>query len=431
MAMKFNKQQQQEQQQEQQDIETLIETFLSDNQLIEYIIKEIKKNNKISNFDSRNITKVIDKVFNDLQLQEIVTVYLNQINLKGKYKNIPEYSESEPLQSQKNKRKSKDIKNNNILQEEDEKTTTTTKIDFNKSQTLDPYSISHDQMNNSFNFNPQSDIIISSPQIKQDTTNQTQNQNQNQKNKIDKILWVEVPEVDNQNGRQNIQQLNFPRKNEDNQNNHNNNIKNNNHLINNNSKDQLIEGGESEEEYLVNSPNHQNTLNNYHEEEEEDYEESQNRHKNIIDKNAVNNHNKKVYGEIDENKNKINNYNRYYEEEEEDDDEYNEEEEVENRDDNYDYEYSMNDFETSMSSSSPGKSNHPSVVKLFPYPKQGKKKHQNQVNFVDGYVSDTFIHREKHDDEDVPQLFYTQNEAMQFQYDYDREAERALRDGLD
>lgn len=58
-------------------------------------------------------------------------------------------------------------------------------------------------------------------------------------------------------------------------------------------------------------------------------------------------------------------------------------------------------------------------------------KHQRQVNFVEGFVSDTFVHREKHTPEEVSQLFYTQDEAIRFQYDYDREAQRADKDGID
>jgi hypothetical protein len=52
------------------------------------------------------------------------------------------------------------------------------------------------------------------------------------------------------------------------------------------------------------------------------------------------------------------------------------------------------------------------------------------VNFVDGLISDTFIHREKHTPEEVPDLFYTHDESIKFQYDYDREAQRADSEGI-
>lgn len=53
-----------------------------------------------------------------------------------------------------------------------------------------------------------------------------------------------------------------------------------------------------------------------------------------------------------------------------------------------------------------------------------------RVNFLDGLISETFIHREKHSPEDVPDLFYTHDESIKFQYDYDREAQRADNEGI-
>ncbi|CAE7561268.1 unnamed protein product, partial [Symbiodinium microadriaticum] len=44
-------------------------------------------------------------------------------------------------------------------------------------------------------------------------------------------------------------------------------------------------------------------------------------------------------------------------------------------------------------------------------------------------VSDTFYHRLKYAPDEVADLFYTHEEAMQFQYDYDREATKAEAEG--
>ena len=52
-----------------------------------------------------------------------------------------------------------------------------------------------------------------------------------------------------------------------------------------------------------------------------------------------------------------------------------------------------------------------------------------RVQFSQSVVSDTFYHRLKYAPEEVVDLFYTHEEAMQFQYDYDREATKAEAEG--
>jgi hypothetical protein len=84
--------------------------------------------------------------------------------------------------------------------------------------------------------------------------------------------------------------------------------------------------------------------------------------------------------------------------------------------------YSGSDFE----GTSPEKSSHENENWFH----ETETKPKRTVNFLDGLVSDTFVHREKHALEDVPELFYTQDESMKFQYDYDREAQRADSDGV-
>jgi hypothetical protein len=80
--------------------------------------------------------------------------------------------------------------------------------------------------------------------------------------------------------------------------------------------------------------------------------------------------------------------------------------------------YSDSDFEVA----SPDKSLHE-----FAEP---TSKAEKKVNFPQNLVSDTFVLREKHAPEDIPDLFYTQEESMRFQYDLDRETQRADSDGV-
>jgi hypothetical protein len=59
----------------------------------------------------------------------------------------------------------------------------------------------------------------------------------------------------------------------------------------------------------------------------------------------------------------------------------------------------------------------------------GVSKGERRVRFPDHIVSDTFYHRLKYAPDEVAELFYTHSEAMQFQYDYDREATKAEAEG--
>lgn len=457
------------------EIEKLIEIFISDNKLINYIKKEIKTNFKITNINEKIIIKIINKVFNDLKLEEIIEIYLNEIYLKGR--NLPEYSESEPIQSSSYplKKKLKDKKNienyyldnkqnenENKKDKEKEKekekekdiiintsnsttTFTNSKLDLNKTQRFDPNLLSINQLENSFN--SQNDLITSPQSQKlqepQQSIKMKHNSNDyNQKEKIDKILWVEVPE---KNDTFNNQPISQPEKLPEHEN-QNNNSK----------KTKYIE--EEQEESEEELHHHQQQQSVIGEEEEEEEEESQNSNYN----DNYNDSNDDVIIDI-----KRNDKNNFIEIEKEDDHsvENNQTQNNNNSKDdssNFEHEndYSMSDFETSMNS--PEKS----LTKIISQKENNNtdnndqnnnnnnnsdnsivnnnnndnnntdnnapiKPKKRQVNFVEGFVSDMFVHREKHTPEEVSQLFYTQNEAMRFQYDYDREAQRADNEGVD
>eukprot|EP00602_Paraphysomonas_sp_CaronLab_P006455 CAMPEP_0185032506 /NCGR_PEP_ID=MMETSP1103-20130426/20641_1 /TAXON_ID=36769 /ORGANISM="Paraphysomonas bandaiensis, Strain Caron Lab Isolate" /LENGTH=347 /DNA_ID=CAMNT_0027568435 /DNA_START=232 /DNA_END=1272 /DNA_ORIENTATION=+ len=84
-----------------------------------------------------------------------------------------------------------------------------------------------------------------------------------------------------------------------------------------------------------------------------------------------------------------------------------------NQEDNHADDYS-DDFEGNVSGMSPSKD---------------VEKGARRVTFVEGIVSDTFFHRQKYAPHELSELFYTHEEAMQFQFDFDREAQRADSDG--
>jgi hypothetical protein len=88
-------------------------------------------------------------------------------------------------------------------------------------------------------------------------------------------------------------------------------------------------------------------------------------------------------------------------------------------------EYSVHEFEVMTPE--------PEIPTLSPETKPNpdpENPQSRRVNFLDGLISDTFVPREKHSPEEVPDLFYTHEESIKFQYDYDREAQRADTEGI-
>jgi hypothetical protein len=61
----------------------------------------------------------------------------------------------------------------------------------------------------------------------------------------------------------------------------------------------------------------------------------------------------------------------------------------------------------------------------------GQRQRDGRVYFPDDVVASTLYHRMKYLPAETAELFYTQDEAMQFQYDYDREVNRADNANLD
>jgi hypothetical protein len=109
---------------------------------------------------------------------------------------------------------------------------------------------------------------------------------------------------------------------------------------------------------------------------------------------------------------------RRQKEEQQEEHHHEEEVEVEVEEEEPEGDYSMGDFESPSHS--------PARVA-----RTGEGGGSKRVVFPDDVVASTLFHRMKYVPAETAELFYTQDEAMQFQYDYDREVTRAENANLD